>query len=422
VATGSFARGALVALTEEELIRMLELDESLFVEHKRDLGTETHYQLAKAVSSFANTLGGWLLIGVSDGKPVASQSVWASSGAPTLVDMVRDRLRGEVDPMPAFEAKAMRPAGMEGPVGVVRIYESVDTPHIVVSSGAVFVREVAGDTDVRKRGRQKYEAAEIKSRAQLLELAQRGEQAAARVHALMDYRHRPASFVEGALGLTFELVGEHHWQPRGRQDAGSVFVRAAPYTGGSRFRGWATTAEAAGAAIGASEALSGVRGLGKDFAKPSIGGVTVSVPSADGTYHADTGGKPLGADAQTAIESSGVVGAALHLETTTEGLRPRMGTCTLADHIVVPALEAALGMLEQGGFLGRVLCCVDFVGLGGAIGLEDASSAAAFHVSAGCEVSLPRDPDEVNTAAHSTTTALGRSADLPTWDPPASPH
>jgi hypothetical protein len=158
VATGSFARGALAELTEEELVRMLELDESLFVEHKRDLGTETHYQLAKAVSSFANTLGGWLLIGVHDGKLVASESVWASSGAPTLVDMVRDRLRGEVDAMPAFEAKALRPAGMEGPVGVVRVYESVDTPHIVVSSGAVFVREVAGDTDVRKRGRRKYEA------------------------------------------------------------------------------------------------------------------------------------------------------------------------------------------------------------------------------------------------------------------------
>jgi hypothetical protein len=101
----------------------------------------------------------------------------------------------------------------------------------------------------------------------------------------MDYRHRPASFVEGALGLTFELVGEQHWQPRRKQDAGSVFVRAAPYTGGPRFRGWATTAEAAAAAIGASEALSGVRGLGNDFAKPSIGGVTVSVRAADGTYH-----------------------------------------------------------------------------------------------------------------------------------------
>jgi hypothetical protein len=40
---------------------MLELDESLFVEHKGDLGDGTSQQLAKSVSAFANTLGGWLL-------------------------------------------------------------------------------------------------------------------------------------------------------------------------------------------------------------------------------------------------------------------------------------------------------------------------------------------------------------------------
>jgi predicted HTH transcriptional regulator len=127
---------------------MLELDESLFVEHKSDIGEQSQYQIAKAVSSFANTLGGWLLIGVHDGQPVVSQVVWASGDAPTLVDMIRNRLRGEVDPLPAFEARTMRLAGADTPVGVVRVYESADTPHIIVSSGAVFVREVAGDTDV----------------------------------------------------------------------------------------------------------------------------------------------------------------------------------------------------------------------------------------------------------------------------------
>jgi hypothetical protein len=99
-----------------------------------------------------------------------------------------------------------------------------------------------------------------------------------------------------------------------------------------------------------------------------------------------------------------------------------MGTRILADRIVVPPLEAALGMLEQGGFLGRALCYVDFVGLGSVLGLEHPAGAAAFHVSAECEVSLPSDPDELKTAARSTTAALGRSAELPTWDSPASPH
>jgi hypothetical protein len=78
----------------------------------------------------------------------------------------------------------------------VRVYESSDTPHVVVSTGSVFVREGAGDTDARKpgtmkRGDKKYEATEIRSRAQLIELAQRGEAAAARVQALMDHRGQP---------------------------------------------------------------------------------------------------------------------------------------------------------------------------------------------------------------------------------------
>lgn len=129
---------------------MLELDESLFVEHEREIGEESAFQIAKAVASFANTLGGWLLIGVQDGKPYGSTGPWVSGEAPTLIDTIRNRLRGEVDPLPAFEARVMRPPGVDAPVGVVRVYESADTPHIVVSTGSVFVREVAGDTDVEK--------------------------------------------------------------------------------------------------------------------------------------------------------------------------------------------------------------------------------------------------------------------------------
>ncbi len=96
---GSFVHGALADMSPGDLNRMLELDESLFVEHKGDLGDESNYGLAKAISAFANTLGGWLLLGVANGKPHGSTATWTSRGdGPTLVDSVRDRLRGEVDP------------------------------------------------------------------------------------------------------------------------------------------------------------------------------------------------------------------------------------------------------------------------------------------------------------------------------------
>jgi hypothetical protein len=124
---GSFVHGALADLSPADLDRMLELDETLFVEHKADIGELTNYGLAKAICAFANTLGGWLLLGVKNGKPHGSTASWTAPGdGPTLVDMIRDRLRGEIDPLPAFEARLIAQA--DGPVGVERVSESADTP------------------------------------------------------------------------------------------------------------------------------------------------------------------------------------------------------------------------------------------------------------------------------------------------------
>jgi predicted HTH transcriptional regulator len=143
VALGSFTHGALADVLPEDVDRMLALDETLFVEHKTDIGKDSAHELVRAVAAFANTIGGWLLIGVTNRKPNGKASRWADSeNAPTLVDTVRERLRHEIDPLPAFEAKVIE--HREGPVGVVRVYESSDTPHVVLRSGSVFVREVAG--------------------------------------------------------------------------------------------------------------------------------------------------------------------------------------------------------------------------------------------------------------------------------------
>ena len=92
--------------------------------------------------------------------------------------------------------------------GVVRVYESADTPHVAISSGAVFVREVAGKSDAsdpRKpgggtRGERAYEAARIRSRAQLVELADRGRRGAARVEAVLDPL-RPLPLIADGLEL-----------------------------------------------------------------------------------------------------------------------------------------------------------------------------------------------------------------------------
>lgn len=116
MARGSFASGALVDLSTEDVRRMLGLDETLFVEHKANLGQDSANQVIKAVASFANTLGGWLLIGIEDGRPSGNESSWTGDESLPLVDVVRDRLRGEIDPLPAFEARVFHLD--EGAVGV----------------------------------------------------------------------------------------------------------------------------------------------------------------------------------------------------------------------------------------------------------------------------------------------------------------
>src|SRR6188768_3677082 len=72
VAAPSLRLLALGELAESERVfkALLAENESLFVEHKTDIAKGEGYQLAKAAASFANTLGGWILVGVKNGEPV----------------------------------------------------------------------------------------------------------------------------------------------------------------------------------------------------------------------------------------------------------------------------------------------------------------------------------------------------------------
>lgn len=401
---------------------MLELDETLFVEHKRGVGDEGNHQLVRAVAAFANTLGGWLLLGVHKRTPVGGDPPWADETI-ALVDFVRDRLRGEIDPLPPFEARVIDHP--DGPVGVVRVYESSDTPHVALRSGAVFVREVAGvgdASDPRKSGagahaERAYEAAKIGSSAHLRELAGRGRRAAERVATILEPA-RTLPLVSEGLGLSFERV-EARIEPVA--DRGSIFVRLVPYTLVPRFRGWSTTADASAAVLSAAEDLAQLHGLANSWKIPDPAGVAIEVPVQPGVRHHDGAGQGLEAVAKVIVDGAGLAGAALQLAGPEEKLRRSWKRLdAVAQDLIAPTIRAAADVLDAGELLGRAHCQVDLVGLSGAILIDGGGNQEPRRwVPTSIDVTLPLDDAQLAATAQLAANAYARSARIQAWDAPS---
>jgi len=150
----SFRRLAMADLDEVALRRLIDEGETLFVERKQAIPSES---LGPTVASFANALGGWVLLGVADDKTIHG---YMATG--DFVDHLRQTLRAELDPLPPFAAEMVEIDGKE--IGVVRVFESADTPHIVIGTGSVYVREPGGKRPIESHG-------------ELVQLARRGEKA-----------------------------------------------------------------------------------------------------------------------------------------------------------------------------------------------------------------------------------------------------
>jgi hypothetical protein len=429
MAIGSFAHAALVDLEPLDIPRMLTLDETLFVEHKGGVDEKSAHGLMSAVSSFANGLGGWVLLGVEKGEPVKESPKWLSGSAPPLIDVVRDRLRVELDPLPAFEARAIHCPGTDRKVGVVRVYESSDTPHIAIRTGAVYVREVAGVRDASspgspgagRQGERIYRARQIGSRAQLVELAKRGEVARDRVLRLVDPAHQ-LPLVANSLPVKFEPIARGGFQPV-PETGPSIVVRLVPYTLPPRFRGWATTADCAAALLRGVEILADKSGLDSNWAEPDPSGASVAVQLDQGSIHVDAVGFGLPATARLVADSAGVVGAALGLGAPeNEGRRAVIRLDALGD-LIRSVVEVAASVLEAGEFLGRAHCQIDLQQIPSVFSLEGgAGRSGRFWVPTSSDLIVPAEREEVTMVVQRSANALARSAGIPAWDEPLGAH
>lgn len=245
---------------------------------------------------------------------------------------------------------------------------------MTLHTGAIFVREGAGVTDAARSGKpgsgarapRAFEARQIRSHVQLLELAARGAVAEQRVKALLDpANHRP---------LTNERLGlKPPGSPRPPQPfapGGSIFVRLVPFTLPPHFRSWVTTDQAAAAAVRAADQLAGIRGHLANAATPHQDGVSVELQGQRELRHSD-GGVGLASVARLTLDAVGIAGAALNLTPPDESLCTRFQMNTLGDDFIRPVVEAALAMLADSGFLGRVRCQIDLERLAAAFALAE---------------------------------------------------
>lgn len=206
---------------------MLLENETLFVEHKGGLA----FAAAKAICSFANTLGGWVLIGVTNGEPNEGKpDGWSPVAASEMTDRVRECLKTyKVDPIPAFAATVPSFCTPGRRVGVIRVYESDDAPH-VTGDGQVFLRSVAEDVNKKRV----YRAGGVETQAVLVDLVERGRRGVMKARERLLPSH--ATFAVKELGFG---RGNYSLHP----PLGGIMLRAAPVTR-ARLVDWAVSSAA----------------------------------------------------------------------------------------------------------------------------------------------------------------------------------
>jgi len=312
--------GELDQLTLEELVRH---GEDLLVERKQDLPKPPRF--GAAAGSLANTLGGWVLIGVADDGSVTG---WDKPDRLDLQSHLGAVLRAEVDPLPPFIADMRTVDGK--PIAVIRIFPSADSPHIVRGTGAVYVRSSKGKEPVDDH-------------RTLLELARRGEEAERAAHQ----RLRTLRGVGMALQTPDFQPGDVVW---GEEPGVRYIARAAPLTVTPAFSDWPLTRRAAEALVSVAEEhlLPPHRmpfGREAPYATSFGRGVVVRGSQETGIGRAD--------EATLVADSGGVIG--ISLRRGAHGDRPTVLLQAVLEDELLPLANALSALLVQAEAYGRVV-------------------------------------------------------------------
>lgn len=371
---------------------MLDENETLFVEHKSSVEGEG-YKVAEAVASFANTLGGWVLIGVRDGKPTG----WAAPES--LTDRMRQILDRWLDPLPAFATRIVDCSGDN--IGLVRVYESTDTPH-VLRNGKVVVRSVA---EVSNRARV-YRAGGVDTQLVLRELADRGHRAVREATEKLGAAATP--LIHGAIGLTSE------WGVL-RLTSNHIGLRAVPLAG-DRLREIAVSRSGRRLLEAAVRDLAQYDGDAEPRLLPRASGLISELQQLSGLV---PGMVAIPRTVVAAADAAGAVAVGLRFHQDAE-LRspPALSLDQVRDGIIDPLLRAVVGILVGAELFGRSILELRIGAVGHALTIEDSPENREFPVNLplGDEISLPiaADGHELHSLANRWRDDLGRQVGFQT--------
>ena len=127
----------IAEVTWNDLAQLKSLDEGFVLEFKRDYTPSVQRKIPKIVASFANSRGGWLIIGISD----EDHTVYpVSRPQADFGQIIGELCRRHVSPAPAFDVRFLpNPADDTQGVVIVRVDEGDFPPYI--ADGVVEIRE-----------------------------------------------------------------------------------------------------------------------------------------------------------------------------------------------------------------------------------------------------------------------------------------
>jgi hypothetical protein len=375
-------------VTEDVLRQLIHAGETDLVERKEKPPRDG---LGPTVSSFANSGGGWVLIGVSDDGELVG---FSSPGRAEPQDWLRSVLRPVLDPLPPFTSKSMTLDDVL--ILVIRVQASSLTPHLYTPGGAIYIREHGGKQP-------------INSQAALLALAVRPEQAKQEAYSRMT-----------SLPLVQLALGPHRLgNPVNEQTrVADWIVTAAPLVVPDGFKVRALsrpTVEAMEALVVERINSVGPAGHGGTQRQPHGSGVVV-----EGRNLAN------GAEVHVLLDAGGVCVARIR-ERVTRGVLylPRV-----ADDILTPLLTLATGPLSDSGATGathlhlhvRVQVTTNEQGWRPSLAVGTAHAMGELHAAVGSEaffgedIELPAHPDDINRLSEAWMREIARTAGVEWWE------